>query len=87
MPETPSPSDPKKTSQNGELSLWETLNFAWELGYLIAIPAFLLGFGGAYLDKLWNTGPFLMLLGFALALTISFLGVKRKVRQILGRQK
>ncbi len=64
-------------------SLWLALRLAWDLGYIIALPAALFGFGGAYLDKAYGTSPWLLLLGIALAMTISVLGVLRKLKQIL----
>ncbi len=72
--------------QTQERPLRTALKLAWDLGYIIAIPAFLFGFGGAYLDRQAGTSPLFLLLGFAVALTLSFLGVKRKVKEILGER-
>ncbi len=63
------------------------LRLAWNLGYIIAIPAFLFGFGGAYADKYWGTSPLLLLLGMGCAILLSFFGVKRKVEEIIGDAK
>lgn len=63
--------------------LWLTVQLAWHLGYIIAIPAVVFGFGGAYLDRTWGTSPLFILLGFALATVLSSWGVLRKVREIL----
>lgn len=63
-------------------SLWGAVSLAWELGYLIALPAVLFGFGGAYLDKYAGTSPLFLLLGFALATLLSGIGVVRKVKRL-----
>lgn len=61
---------------------WEALGFAWELGYTIAIPIALLGFGGAMLDKKLSTTPLFILIGIIISLTISSIAVYRKVKMI-----
>ncbi len=58
------------------------LQLAWELGYLIAIPAVIFGFAGAYLDKVWRTSPLCLLVGLVLALAISTLGVWRTIQRL-----
>lgn len=58
------------------------LKFAGELGYIIALPAVLFCFGGAYMDKSYHTSPLFFLLGLVIALTLSLVGVVRKVRAI-----
>ena len=63
--------------------LWLTVRLAWNLGYLIALPAVLFGFGGAYLDRYAGTSPLFIILGFALAALLSYLGVRRRIREIL----
>ena len=78
MPPNPAPTQKKESS-----GLGTALRLAWNLGYIIAIPAVLFGFGGAYLDKLYGSEPFLMLGGFAIAVTLSGIGVARKVRQAI----
>ena len=62
--------------------LFEALNMAWELGYTIAIPIVILGFGGAWADKKLDTSPAFILIGIALSLIISGIGIYRKVKKI-----
>ena len=62
------------------------VRLAWDFGWIIAIPAVLFGFGGAYLDKAQGTSPLFLLLGLALALTLSTMGILRKVREILPKK-
>ena len=73
---------PKPDTQNNDASIWKPLALAWELGYIIALPAALLGFGGAFLDKKFQTSPIFLALGFSLAFAISAIAVIRKVREI-----
>ena len=69
--------------QNREpMGLWMSIRLAWSLGHIIAIPAVVFGFGGAYLDKYLNTSPAFLLSGFVLAALLSAFGVVRKVREI-----
>jgi len=62
--------------------LFLALRLAWNLGYIIALPAVLFGFGGAFLDKEFNTSPLFLLLGFVLAIPLSTIGVYRIIKQI-----
>lgn len=61
------------------------LRLAWDFGWIIAIPAVALGFGGAYLDKYLGTSPLFLLLGLGCAIAISSIGLYRKLRDILSR--
>lgn len=62
--------------------LFLALRLAWNLGYIIALPAVLFGFGGAFLDKEFSTSPLFLLLGFIIAITLSTVGVYRIIKQI-----
>ena len=64
-------------------NLWKALNLAWEMGFIIAVPAFLFGFGGAYLDKQWGTTPIMLLLGFFIASLSSGVTLYKRVRDVL----
>ncbi|MDO8649115.1 MAG: AtpZ/AtpI family protein [Candidatus Peregrinibacteria bacterium] len=74
---------PSIADRKPEMSMWASLSLVWEIGYLIAIPAFLFGFGGAYLDQHVGTSPLFVLLGLSLALTASMLVVYRRVQRLL----
>ena len=63
-------------------ALLNALGLAWELGYTIAIPIVILGFGGAWLDKKVQTSPAFLLAGIVLAIFISGIAVYRKVKKI-----
>lgn len=62
------------------------VRLAWNFGYIIAIPAVAFGFGGAYLDKQYGTSPTFILIGFALAMLLSGLGIWRMIREITREQ-
>ncbi len=59
--------------------------FAWELGYMIALPAVLFGVGGAALDKYMHTSPLFVLVGLITAFITSAISVTRRIRDIIGR--
>lgn len=62
--------------------VWAAVNLAWELGYTIAVPIVVLGFGGAWLDKKYGTSPALILIGIGLSLVLSGVGIYRKIKEI-----
>ena len=79
--------DPASTGKKRPLraDLVLAVRLAWNFGYIIAIPAVLFGFGGAYLDKLWGTSPIMILIGFTVALALSGFGIWKKLKDILPR--
>lgn len=66
------------------MGLMLSLRLAWNLGFIIAVPVAVFGFGGAYVDKYLQTTPIFVITGFALAIVLSGVGVYRKVKEILG---
>jgi F0F1-type ATP synthase assembly protein I len=70
--------DPRESTMLG-------FEFAWDLGYTIAIPAVVMGFAGGYLDKYMHSSPLFLLLGLLIAFAASFTIVARKVRAIMAR--
>ncbi len=62
--------------------VWFVLSLALQLGYMIALPAALLGFGGAWLDRQLETSPLFILLGLVLAIAASGLWVWRFVQRV-----
>ncbi len=63
------------------------LSLAWDLGYIIALPIAILGFGGAYADKHWQSSPLFLLIGIGLALMITAIGVSRKIIKLMKETK
>lgn len=92
MNDQTTPSSPNNESSKGGKSdnsdggLWLGVQLAWDLGWIIAIPVVVLGLGGAYLDKYLGTSPLFILLGFILAVSLSFIGVKRKTKEIMKKR-
>lgn len=70
----------KKTEPMNTMQL---LGLVGEIGYLIAIPAALLGFGGAYLDKTLGTSPLFIIVGLAIALASSTLAIWHRIKPLL----
>jgi F0F1-type ATP synthase assembly protein I len=77
--------DLQATAAKDKQTMWMALGLVWELGYLIALPAFLFGFGGAYLDKYFGTSPIFVLTGLLIALAISSFIVYKRVKAISSR--
>ena len=63
------------------------LRLAGSLGFLIAVPAVIFGFSGAFVDRELGTSPLFLILGFALAFTISAVAVVREVREVIEAEK
>ncbi|TSC99850.1 MAG: hypothetical protein Greene101449_489 [Candidatus Peregrinibacteria bacterium Greene1014_49] len=61
----------------------QLLGLVGEIGYLIAIPAAVLGFGGAYIDKTLETSPLFIIIGLAIALTSSMLAIWHRIKPLL----
>lgn len=66
------------------LNTLQLLGLVGEIGYLIAIPAALLGFGGAYLDKTLSTSPLFVVIGLAIALASSTLAIWHRIKPLLN---
>ncbi len=77
MMTTPSPSPHREPP-----SVWSLLSIVSEIGFIIALPAVLLGFAGAYLDKEMGSSPLFVLAALALAFCVSAFVVVRKVQSI-----
>lgn len=82
------PQQTARPSEEGSIrkGLVLAVQLVWDMGWIIAIPAVLFGFGGALLDKKLGTSPLFILLGLALALVLSAWGVWRKLQDILKKR-
>ncbi|MBI4023279.1 AtpZ/AtpI family protein [Candidatus Berkelbacteria bacterium] len=58
------------------------LSLALQLGYMIALPAVILAFGGGWLDRQLGTSPLFILLGLALAILASSLWVWKFIQRV-----
>jgi Putative F0F1-ATPase subunit Ca2+/Mg2+ transporter len=63
-------------------SVWYGAGLVMELGFIIAIPALILGFGGAIADRELDTSPLFILLGFAVSFSLSCFGVYRMIKRL-----
>jgi len=76
----------KKSPQTGFENI-TLVNLAFEIGWLIAVPAVVFAFGGAWLDQKIGTSPLFLLTGLVVAVAASSLGVYRIVKKILPPEK
>lgn len=54
-------------------------------GTTIAIPIVVLALAGKWLDTRWGTGPWMLILGFVLAATLTAISINRKAKAF-GRE-
>lgn len=76
----------KQPKEGIAVGFWLAVQLAWDMGWIIAIPAVAFGFGGAYLDKIFGTTPLCILVGLLIALILSFLGLRKKFKDILQKR-
>ncbi len=75
---------PKDTGRKfAPLVNWSASGLVFEVGYTIAIPLVLFAAGGRYLDKMFNTSPWLLLFGIIISIFVSSFLVYRKVSKML----
>jgi hypothetical protein len=64
-------------------NVWEALGFAWEFGFMIALPLVAFGGAGKYFDSKWGTAPALALTGVGLAIVVSSFWIYRHLKPLL----
>lgn len=67
-------------------NLFYLLRLGWDLGWIIALPIALLGFGGALLDKKLSTSPLFLISGILLSLIVTSVGIYKKIKQLENRK-
>ena len=77
---------PSRQQPSLKQDLFFVVQLAWNLGFIIAIPAVVFGLAGASLDKWLHTSPGFLLLGMGCALALSLIGVSKRIGQILSRR-
>lgn len=70
----------EKTESPVDFNAWQ---LAWELGYTIAIPIVLLALFGRFLDRQFDSSPWLLLAGIIFSIIISSSLVYKKVSRLL----
>lgn len=65
--------------------LWQALSFSWELGYSIAVPLIVLALAGRFLDKKFDSSPFLFLSGVFISIIISTTVVYLKATKLIAK--
>ncbi len=82
MPDQPNLNLKEKKEKRG---LWQAVSLAWELGYTIAIPLVILALIGRFLDKKFDSSPWLFLTGIILAFFLSTIAVYLKTSKIISQ--
>ncbi len=69
-------------SNTPERKYWVfALKIAGDFGATIAVPVVLLAYLGRTLDARWNSRPWMLVTGFALAALISAISISRKAKK------
>ncbi len=68
-------------------ALWMSLNLAWELGYVIAIPLVCLALLGRWLDHRWGSSPVMILVGVVVAFIITSVWLSTKIKELTQELK
>ncbi|MBI5155843.1 AtpZ/AtpI family protein [Candidatus Peregrinibacteria bacterium] len=76
-----------KVAKSNEANWGLVFGLVGQIGYIIAIPAVLFAFGGAYLDKYAGTSPLFVILGLSIAFLASAFGVARVIKTITALDK
>ena len=88
MIEIPNPNtqNPNKSQSPNPKALnkWEVVGFAWELGYIIALPIVAFAFLGKWVDrKMGNEVQWVTLLGIALAIATTTIWLVRRLKKYI----
>lgn len=71
-----------KKSVKKEKDIWYVLGVVGQLGFIIALPAALFAYLGHLLDVRYQTSPWLLIAGLALAFTVSFSYIFKMIKKL-----
>ncbi len=77
------PKNPQETEKDKKKTLekWELVGFAWELGYIIALPILILALSGKWVDKHFHHEfPWVTLIGIGLAIFTTTVWLIRRLK-------
>ncbi|OGE87649.1 MAG: hypothetical protein A3J07_02950 [Candidatus Doudnabacteria bacterium RIFCSPLOWO2_02_FULL_49_13] len=73
--------DKKKT-----LDKWEVVGFAWELGYIIALPLVIFALAGKWADaRMANDTPWITLIGIFLAIGLTTVWLTQRLKKYIKK--
>jgi len=64
------------------INIW---SFAWELGYSISLPIVIFALAGRFLDRKFDTSPWIMLIGILVSIMISSHIVYKKTIKVIDK--
>jgi len=70
---------------NDQAKIWYALSFAFELGFIIAIPIGGFTLAGLWADNTFHTSPWLLFAGIIFGLIITIAGVYNLLRPITDK--
>jgi len=73
-----------RSINNNGLSTFQALSFAWQMGYILAIPIVLFALGGRLLDNHYQTSPLFLLIGILFSIVVSSVALWQKAIQIIN---
>ncbi len=80
-------SDLKKEGEKKQVdSQWSVFSLAMELGYMIAIPLVAMALLGRFLDKKFDSSPWIFLAGICAAIVLTTYLVYKKTVSVLNDQ-
>ncbi|HEX5429737.1 MAG TPA: AtpZ/AtpI family protein [Patescibacteria group bacterium] len=75
--------EPEQKPKLPPVNKWLLVNFAFEFGFIIAIPLLILALGGKWLDAKQGTYPAFTLAGVVLAIAASTLWISKRVKRYI----
>jgi len=64
---------------------WSALSLAWELGYSISLPIVIFALAGRFLDRKFDTSPWMLLIGILISIIISSYIVYKKTVKVIDK--
>lgn len=82
--ENPNITPETETNKKKPLDKWELVGFAWELGYIIALPIIIFGLLGKWIDeRLGHEVAWVTLIAIVLAITATTFWLIKKLKNYI----
>ncbi len=70
----------ESTKKTETIKAWQAVGFVWEVLVFVAVPTTLFALAGRWADRHWHLSPWMTVLGLILALGVTAILMKRKVK-------